>query len=137
MAERQQERAELVKRLDERANVFHGLSVENRVPQSRRKAYGETVETLRDAARLLEEDGQEIERLDKRLDAQYEVGRLAEGVQRVRAEKAEAELARITDILAELADLMDATVRGDYKPDSFTTQPARLALSPAHQGDQT
>jgi predicted nuclease with TOPRIM domain len=112
MAERQQERAELVKWLRQRS------------------AYLEHAEN---AARLLEEDGQEIERIQSAYETSYRLG----GEWRDRAEKAEAELARITDILAELADLMDATVRGDYKPDSFTTQPARLALSPAHQGDQT
>ena len=32
------------------------------------------------------------------------------------------------EVLMELADLMDDVVSGDYKPDSFTTQPARALL---------
>jgi hypothetical protein len=100
------------------------------------------------AARLLEEDGREIEKLRSDLflardalacvEQQYRNAMdptFAGIIANPRAEKAEAELARITDILAELADLMDATVRGDYKPDSFTTQPARLALSPSPSGE--
>jgi hypothetical protein len=47
-----------------------------------------------------------------------------------RAEKAEQERDAFRDVLEELADLMDAVYRGEYKPDSFTTQPARRALSP-------
>jgi hypothetical protein len=35
----------------------------------------------------------------------------------------------VVEALSELADLMDAVRSGDYKPDSFTTQPARLALA--------
>ena len=31
--------------------------------------------------------------------------------------------------LLELADLMDDTREGNYKPDSFTTQPARTILA--------
>jgi hypothetical protein len=114
MAERQQERAELVRLL----MIWFGM-----------KGWP----ALREAARLLEEDGKEIERWR----GERETFRKGWNEEVDRRQKAEAELARITDILAELADLMDATVRGDYKPDSFTTQPARLALSPAHQGDQT
>lgn len=41
---------------------------------------------------------------------------------------AEKELSVLTDAAAELADLVDATVRGDYKPDTFTTQPVRTIL---------
>lgn len=33
------------------------------------------------------------------------------------------------EALEELADLMDDVRAGEYKPDSFTTQPAREALS--------
>ena len=32
--------------------------------------------------------------------------------------------------LAELADLMQGVIDGDYKPDCFTLQPARRALEP-------
>ena len=41
---------DLVERLRERANVFYALGREHRVPESRRKAYAETVDTLREAA---------------------------------------------------------------------------------------
>ncbi|WP_370193278.1 hypothetical protein [Aurantimonas coralicida] len=34
----------------------------------------------------------------------------------------------VGEVLSELADLMDAVVEGEYKPDSFTTQPARAVL---------
>jgi hypothetical protein len=113
MTERQQERAELV-------------------ALCRRHYESNTAMPLWDRlARLLEEDGKEIECIQSAYETSYRLG----GEWRDRAEKAEAELARITDILAELADLMDATVRGDYKPDSFTTQPARLALSPSPSGE--
>ena len=33
--------------------------------------------------------------------------------------------------LEELADLMDDVVNGEYSPDSFTTQPARIAIAKA------
>jgi hypothetical protein len=35
--------------------------------------------------------------------------------------------------LGELADLMDDVREGTYKPDSFTTQPARAALAPEQE----
>jgi hypothetical protein len=35
----------------------------------------------------------------------------------------------VVEALSELADLMDAVRSGDYKPDSFTTQPARSVLA--------
>jgi len=44
-------------------------------------------------------------------------------------ERLQAEVARLREALEELADLMDDVVAGTYKPDSFTTQPARAALS--------
>jgi len=43
-------------------------------------------------------------------------------------ERANAEL---VGALEELCELMDAVRDGSYKPDSFTTQPARAALSRA------
>jgi hypothetical protein len=39
------------------------------------------------------------------------------------------ELGEAREALEELADLMDDVRTDDYKPDSFTTQPARIALS--------
>lgn len=33
--------------------------------------------------------------------------------------------------LSELADLMQGVIEGDYKPDSFTLQPAKAALAKA------
>jgi hypothetical protein len=33
------------------------------------------------------------------------------------------------EALTELVDLMDGVLEGDYKPDGFTTQPARAALA--------
>lgn len=36
---------------------------------------------------------------------------------------------QLADVLAELADLVDDIRSGNYKPDSFTTQPARLILA--------
>jgi hypothetical protein len=53
------------------------------------------------------------------------------------AEKAEQERDAFRDVLEELADLMDAVYRGEYKPDSFTTQPARRALSPSDRKEKT
>lgn len=38
-------------------------------------------------------------------------------------------LKNVRDALIELMDLMDGVREGDYKPDSFTNQPARQALS--------
>ena len=35
---------------------------------------------------------------------------------------------RLENVLSELADLVDDVRTGDYKPDSYTTQPARAAL---------
>jgi hypothetical protein len=40
----------------------------------------------------------------------------------------------LREALAELADLMDDVVAGNYFPDSFTTQPARAALSKGEPG---
>lgn len=40
----------------------------------------------------------------------------------------EVENERLRALLVELADLMDDVCEGHYKPDSFTTQPARAAL---------
>lgn len=39
----------------------------------------------------------------------------------------------LVDTLSELADLMDEVIQGDYKPDSFTCQPARIALAAARK----
>lgn len=41
----------------------------------------------------------------------------------------------LLEALEELADLFDAMVSGEYRPDSFTTQPARAAIAKA-KGDQ-
>lgn len=38
--------------------------------------------------------------------------------------------------LSELADLMQGAIEGDYKPDSFTLQPASEALAKARGEDQ-
>lgn len=46
-----------------------------------------------------------------------------------RLEAAEARCAAMQEAGSELVDLMEAVVAGEYKPDSFTTQPMRLALS--------
>lgn len=37
----------------------------------------------------------------------------------------------LLDCLKELVDLMEAVIEGEYRPDSFTTQPARLAIKKA------
>lgn len=37
----------------------------------------------------------------------------------------------LLEALTELADLMDAAYNHDYEPDSFTTQPARIAIAKA------
>lgn len=49
--------------------------------------------------------------------------------------KTEKELKRVkakadelADALSELIDLMEGVREGDYRPDSFTCQPARIAL---------
>lgn len=49
----------------------------------------------------------------------------------LRAERdaARDEIAGLREALQELADLTDATVSGDYTPDSFTSQPARFSLA--------
>ena len=46
----------------------------------------------------------------------------------------QTKLERAVDVLSELADLMDDVRTGDYKPDSFTTQPAREALKDIGEG---
>jgi hypothetical protein len=35
---------------------------------------------------------------------------------------------QMEEALSELADLVEAMLEGEYTPDSFTTQPARMAL---------
>lgn len=35
------------------------------------------------------------------------------------------------EALEELTELMEGVIQGDYKPDSFTTQPARMAIAKA------
>jgi hypothetical protein len=40
-----------------------------------------------------------------------------------------AKIERLRTLLAELADLMDGVLDGEYTPDQFTTQPARTALA--------
>lgn len=40
-----------------------------------------------------------------------------------------SEKSRLVGALEELVDLMGDTRQGDYIPDSFTTQPARIALA--------
>ena len=37
----------------------------------------------------------------------------------------------LLDTLKELYDLMQGVIDGDYKPDSFTLQPARLIINKA------
>jgi hypothetical protein len=78
MAERQQERAELVGMLRCTAGVHPHLNTDAQA-------------MLYKAARLLEEDGKEIERIQSAYETSYRLG----GEWRDRAEKAEAELARI------------------------------------------
>ena len=39
----------------------------------------------------------------------------------------------LLEALMELADLMEDILSGDYKPDSFTCQPARRAIAKATQ----
>lgn len=39
--------------------------------------------------------------------------------------------AELLAALQELADLMDGIIDGSYRPDSFTTQPARAAIAKA------
>lgn len=48
-----------------------------------------------------------------------------------------AQLSEATELLAELADLMEDTITRDYTPDSFTAQPARtfLAANPPAKGE--
>lgn len=43
-------------------------------------------------------------------------------------DQARAAMKQLREALSELADLMDDVRTGDYRPDSFTTQPARIAL---------
>ena len=45
------------------------------------------------------------------------------------------QVAALREALSELADLMDAVCEGEYKPDSFTTQPARKALATGEKND--
>ena len=42
---------------------------------------------------------------------------------------AEARIGELREVLLELADLMDATAAGEYKPDSFSSQLARAILA--------
>lgn len=42
----------------------------------------------------------------------------------------------LLEALTELADLVDAIREGEYRPDSFTTQPARAAIAKA-KGEPT
>ena len=44
------------------------------------------------------------------------------------------EIERLRKALVELVYLMDDTVSGRYKPDSFTTQPARSTLGYGYDG---
>ena len=39
-----------------------------------------------------------------------------------------AKITELTSCLSEAVDLMEDVITGDYKPDSFTTQPWRAAL---------
>ena len=43
-------------------------------------------------------------------------------------QQANKDKAELVEVLEELADLMDAVIEGEYEPDSFTTQPASLAI---------
>ena len=51
------------------------------------------------------------------------VDRLAEEIKHLRDENE-----RLQEVLSELVDLMQGVIEGDYKPDSFTLQPARQLL---------
>lgn len=42
----------------------------------------------------------------------------------------------LASALSELADLVDEIREGNYTPDSFTTQPARIALATVEQGGE-
>lgn len=44
--------------------------------------------------------------------------------------------AQLAEALEELIDLMEDTRQGEYIPDSFTTQPARIALDVYHKKDR-
>jgi hypothetical protein len=144
MAKRQQERAELVKWL----NLYADGSEAIGLPIS--------AEHHREAARLLEEDGNEIERLHHIRDKARQTGSapygwyaaMAEQVDALadRAEKAEAELARVRKERDEaLASLAWAMMYGDFNvaidnPLHATAIDRALkiaALYPAPQGDQT
>lgn len=43
-------------------------------------------------------------------------------------------VAQLAKALEELINLMEDTRRGEYTPDSFTTQPARIALAAYRKG---
>jgi hypothetical protein len=69
------------------------------------------------------------ENLMERLEADVDriAGQRDKCLELVDAKNARIEALKVA--LRELADLMDDVVSGDYKPDSFTTQPARAALA--------
>ena len=65
---------------------------------------------------------------DFNFEQYQDAGRLMFELQAVTEQQAEA--IRLKDAaLAELKDLMEDVYTGNYHPDSFTTQPARIALS--------
>ena len=45
-----------------------------------------------------------------------------------RIEQLQAQVEELTSCLSEAVDLTEDVIAGDYKPDSFTTQPWRAAL---------
>jgi hypothetical protein len=87
MAERQQERAELVGMLRCTAGVHPHLNTDAQA-------------MLYKAARLLEEDGKEIERIQSAYETSYRLG----GEWRDRAEKAEARVSELEQALEDLGE---------------------------------
>jgi hypothetical protein len=58
------------------------------------------------------------------------------GAMEEQVKDARAEAARLRAALTELVDLMQATINGEYTPDSFMLQPARAALRGPAQSEK-
>jgi hypothetical protein len=139
MAERQQ-RAELIERLESSASFYFSRPVATRpasMTDMGREEAREISDQFRAAALLLEEDGQEIERIQSAYETSYRLG----GEWRDRAEKAEAELARIRNVTDEMVERYVRTFYGEVPLSDLEKADIRFALeaaiSPSPQGDQT
>jgi hypothetical protein len=84
---------------------------------------------------MTETDAEFVDRITSGSDARKVIGFSEDAARLFALARRGAAAGDMLEALKELADLYEATVNGDYKPDSFTLQPARAAILKAGESN--